>query len=252
MPKSMMDWLGVAGLWLGTGIMALKAGELPLPTGAPAWLTSQWWAIAPFPLVTLSIAWLAIRALRKRQPTFYDEVQSAAPVERPRAQVESSQDGENVIGCSGWLLLPLLAIGGVILVSGTQALIRRFQAEPLPTPPPVLQGPVTTAYLAETLRGQSAVQAEATLAQYLGKPMRATGRIYSKRGERGFRLYIIGLTDPSQVPQVYLKFDGSANDMTGYKRQDHIAANCIIERLDASGVGLSDCKLIEPPKAEEK
>ena len=36
MPKSQLDWLGIVALWVGATVMAIKAGDLPLMTGAPA------------------------------------------------------------------------------------------------------------------------------------------------------------------------------------------------------------------------
>lgn len=64
MPKSHLDWLGVASLWLGAIIMAIKAGGLPLIQGAPAWLASIWWNYIPIILVTLYVSVALYRALR--------------------------------------------------------------------------------------------------------------------------------------------------------------------------------------------
>lgn len=231
----MMDWLGVAGLWLGTGIMALKAGELDLPAGAPDWLASQWWAIIPLPLVTVSILILGIRAFQRVKS------EPEAPIQSSRSRPQGEPDRWWLI-----LLLPILPFAAMILISGTGAIMRRLHAPPLPTPPPVLQGSVTSAFLAQTLNIKDAVAAETLLNRYLGAHMRATGRIYSIRGERGFRLYVVGLTDPAQKPQVYLKFEGQRG-LSNYDKQDHIAANCKIERLDDTGIGLNECVLIEAP-----
>lgn len=52
LPKSNLDWLSVASLWLGALIMAVKAGQIPLVEGAPLWLTSNVWSYVPFGLIT--------------------------------------------------------------------------------------------------------------------------------------------------------------------------------------------------------
>ena len=264
-----MDWLGVTSLWLGAVVIALKTGELPLPTWAPAWLASPWWAVAPLVLVTASVVLFIVRATKLFRPPYepgeYHAAPAPAPAPAPRPQPQpqpqqspqrdheedSNDDPEGVaIGCGPITMALGLVILVMLLIWGTIAGRNRITAEPLPTPPPVLQGPVTASFVAETVKTKTAVEAETSLNRFLGMPMRATGRVYSKRGERGYRLYVIGLTDPSQVPQVYMKFEGQSG-LSSYHRQDHIAANCKIERLDATGIGLAGCILIEPPESSE-
>lgn len=259
MPKSLMDWLGVTSLWLGAVVIALKTGELPLPTWAPAWLASPWWALAPLVLVTASVVLFIVRATKLFRPTYEPGEYHAAPAIRSQPQrspqlvvdEDPNIEPESVtIGCGPITVALALAVLVMLLIWGTIAVRNRVTAEPLPTPPPVIQGPVTPSFVTETVKRKTAVEAEAILNRFLGMPMRATGRIYSKRGERGYRLYVIGLTDPSQVPQVYMKFEGQSG-LSSYQRQDHIAANCKIERLDATGIGLAGCILIEPPESGE-
>lgn len=252
-----MDWLGVTSLWLGAVVIALKTGELPLPTSAPAWLASPWWAVAPLVLVTASVVLFIVRATKLFQPSYEPREYHAAPAPQPQQspkpvlEEDSNDDPAGVtIGCGPITMALALVVLVMLLIWGTIAVRNRITAEPLPTPPPVLQGPVTASFVAETVKTKTAVEAETSLNRFLGMPMRATGRVYSKRGERGYRLYVIGLTDPSQSPQVYMKFEGQSG-LSSYQRQDHIAANCKIERLDATGIGLAGCVLIEPPESSE-
>ena len=253
MPKSLMDWLGVISLWLGAAVIALKSGELPLPSWAPTWLASPWWAIAPLVLVSASVALFIARASKVFQPKHEPDIDRSATVGdlQRRPQLRDDDDPEGLtIGCGPVASAAALALLVMLLIWGIIAVRNRIVAEPLPTPPPVLQGPVTGAFVAETIKTKTATEAEAALRPYLGQSMAATGRIYSIRGERGYRLYIVGLTDPSQVPQVYLKFEGEPK-MSNYNRQGHITANCKIERLDSTGIGLNECALIEAEEAVE-
>lgn len=64
MPKSLMDWLAIAGLWVATAVLAIKTGDLPLVTGAPAFFSAAWWGYVPFALATLSGLVLLARAQR--------------------------------------------------------------------------------------------------------------------------------------------------------------------------------------------
>lgn len=52
MPKSQLDWLGVVSLWIGAVVMAFKASDAPLVSGAPTWLAANWWNYVPLVLVT--------------------------------------------------------------------------------------------------------------------------------------------------------------------------------------------------------
>ena len=47
MPKSNLDWLGIASLWVGAIIMAVKGGGLTLIKGVPVWLSSQYLSYIP-------------------------------------------------------------------------------------------------------------------------------------------------------------------------------------------------------------
>lgn len=68
MPRTSLDWLGIVTLWLGAIIMAIRAGDLPAPPGAPAMLSSNLWAYAPLTLVTVAIAIFIYRTLRPASP----------------------------------------------------------------------------------------------------------------------------------------------------------------------------------------
>lgn len=61
MPKTNLDWLGIFGLWLGAALFAIKSANLPLAPGAPIFLTSQVFALAPFWLLTASALILIYR-----------------------------------------------------------------------------------------------------------------------------------------------------------------------------------------------
>ena len=71
--------MGVVGLWLGTIILALKSGDLPLLSGAPSWLTSPFWGVAPFPLVTAALAIFLWRLFRPRA----DALAPRRPIQPP-------------------------------------------------------------------------------------------------------------------------------------------------------------------------
>lgn len=63
MPKSSLDWLGIASLWIGALILAIKTGDVPLIEGAPGFLASSAWGYVPFALVSMSGALFLYRAL---------------------------------------------------------------------------------------------------------------------------------------------------------------------------------------------
>lgn len=64
MPRTLLDWLGVVTLWIGALIMAIKAGDLPAPAGAPSFLSSDLWAFGPIALVTAALLIFIFRLIR--------------------------------------------------------------------------------------------------------------------------------------------------------------------------------------------
>lgn len=68
MPKTLMDWMGVAGLWLGTAILAIRSGDLALIEGAPEFLASRAWGYVPFTLVSLSAVIFARHLFARAKP----------------------------------------------------------------------------------------------------------------------------------------------------------------------------------------
>lgn len=243
MPKSLMDWFGIATLWLGAAILALKSGGLALPKGAPAWLASPSWAVIPVVLIGVSAILFAGRAVvqaRKQNVELTVEVGATMPNKQPSRSDDSA-----------WPLVAILAIPMIASVAmfGFNAWKERETKRPQPiaeVPPPVLRGYVTQAFIRQTLAKDDPVAIEMILARFLHTPMQATGTVFSKRGQQGYRQYIVDLTPAGSRPRVYLVFDGQKNDLTGYRIDDHISAWCRIERLDKSGIGLTRCTLIEP------
>ena len=67
MPKTLMDWLAVAGLWIGAGIEALvqAKGQFNLNPAVHPILTSGWWSLAPFGLVTFACTVFLFRSFRR-------------------------------------------------------------------------------------------------------------------------------------------------------------------------------------------
>ncbi|UZK64947.1 hypothetical protein [Sphingomonas sp. M1-B02] len=80
MPKTQLDWLGVTALWVGAMVEAVKAGGLPLMTGAPAWLASNIWGYVPAILVSFYIVVALYRLWRPNKAGTYDSVY---PVQQP-------------------------------------------------------------------------------------------------------------------------------------------------------------------------
>jgi hypothetical protein len=65
-PKSQLDWLGIASLWLGAFILALKSASFELITGAPSWLAAEWWNLVPLLLISVYLL-LALRKITSAQ-----------------------------------------------------------------------------------------------------------------------------------------------------------------------------------------
>ena len=78
MPKSQLDWLGIASLWIGVVIAAIKAGGLPLMNGAPSFFAAQWWNYLPVVLVSI---YILIALYRLRSPN--RSITTYAPVAQP-------------------------------------------------------------------------------------------------------------------------------------------------------------------------
>ena len=55
LPKSSLDWLGVVSLWIGALILAFRSWSAPLPNGAPPFLASNFWNVAPAILLTVAL-----------------------------------------------------------------------------------------------------------------------------------------------------------------------------------------------------
>lgn len=84
-PKSQLDWLGVVSLWVGALVMAFKASDAPLVSGAPTWLAANWWNYVPLVLVTF---YLGVALYRHFHPLpspipFSIESLPKAPAETP-------------------------------------------------------------------------------------------------------------------------------------------------------------------------
>lgn len=122
------------------------------------------------------------------------------------------------------------------------------KADPSPpvrlVPPPVLKGSVTLAWVGQVLKTQSAPQAEATLSKYLGTPMRVSGEIMSTDTQRGGEIHVVQMTSAKYRPQISLFFD-TAGGVSNYSAGDHLVAECRIERLDVTGMGLDGCRVID-------
>lgn len=90
MPRSSLDWLGVVSGWVGALIMALKAGDLPLLSGAPAFLASDVWAYLPLALISLAMAIFLYRVVRPSTAQTPQQVTYQAP--RPPIFTKDQKD----------------------------------------------------------------------------------------------------------------------------------------------------------------
>lgn len=64
MPKTHLDWFGIAALWFGAALMAIKSAGFALTQGAPAWLAANWWNYVPLFLLSIYFGIAIYRALR--------------------------------------------------------------------------------------------------------------------------------------------------------------------------------------------
>lgn len=73
-----MDWFGVAMLWLGAAILAVKSADVRLMPGAPDLFASDWWSYVPLLLITAAGVIMLVRAV-KPDTTFDGPVADTAP-----------------------------------------------------------------------------------------------------------------------------------------------------------------------------
>jgi hypothetical protein len=85
LPKSQLDWLGVASLWLGTLIMAVKAADFSLMTGAPDWLAASWWNYVPLALVSVYV----VIAIYRQYAPISPAPRTSSPAAQPTKQMPS-------------------------------------------------------------------------------------------------------------------------------------------------------------------
>jgi hypothetical protein len=165
----------------------------------------------------------------------------------------------------GWInYVPLLlfVIGAGFLVYQRQPFVRpapsqaSAAAKPIPpavkpappivrlVPPPVLKGSVTLAWVRQVLESQSPANAEITLGRYLGTPMRVSGEVLDIEQQRGGNMHLVSMTSGKYRPRISLLFD-SDGGIGYYSKGDHLVAECRIERLDVTGMGLDGCRAID-------
>jgi hypothetical protein len=91
-----LDWLGVAGLWLGALLLAIKSANVPLMTGAPTFLAAGFWNYVPLALITIALAIFLFRQVRPEALT------QTAPQQRP--EDEPPPFNEKRVGLSNALI----------------------------------------------------------------------------------------------------------------------------------------------------
>jgi hypothetical protein len=111
-------------------------------------------------------------------------------------------------------------------------------------PPPVLKGSVTLAWVRQVLETQSPPNAEITLGRYLGTPMRVSGEVLGIDTQRNGAMHLVSMTSGKYRPRISLSFDVNGG-VGGYSQGDHLVAECRIERLDVTGMGLDGCRVID-------
>lgn len=85
MPKSHLDWFGIASLWLGAALMAIKAAGLPLMQGAPIWLAANWWNYVPLLLLTLYLGIALYKTTQSQASLISSDRRGGKPnLEKPR------------------------------------------------------------------------------------------------------------------------------------------------------------------------
>lgn len=248
--------MGVATLWVGALVMAIKDGGLPLIAGAPAFFTSPVWAVVPLGLVSISmVIFIATAILRSRTPQ-PPALPSPSPLlpavlhNRPATAVVAKRPSEWGRKAAPWLIAILCIGAAVALVLAIRAGMRRADFEFANSPQmklePVLYGSTSLAQVRQIVRTQDPVAAEQALSKFLAQPMRAAGTIHATRSQQGGATYILDLTEPGSLPNVTLTFTApKSTGISNYHTGDRIAAECKIERLDARAVGLDDCAAVD-------
>lgn len=163
------------------------------------------------------------------------------------------------------LIGTLLTLGVIVLLSS-----RRSQA-PVVTPPPasppasaappVLVTPnkpgriyvpahVTPSFLVEQVRRVTSLQRDHVVGVYIGKWLKYSGTIYDIG--KGYKsVTVSSFTEPIEH-HVRMNFAESWLDQISMLRKDDaIAVIGKLESVDAIGVYLEDCELIETPPAEQ-
>lgn len=128
-PESQLDWLGVASLWLGALLLAIKSADIPLMTGMPSLLTSGVWNFIPLALITFALAAFLYRQFKPESvviddtdkaevdhdPNWIDKLEVVAG--RNFRNEEVAIDGKRFVNCE-FHSVTLVYNGGAISFEG--------------------------------------------------------------------------------------------------------------------------------------
>lgn len=263
MARSALDRFAIVAVVIAGVVEAEQAALSKAPNVAlayPVLNLSGVWNFVPLAFIGIAgTLWLAERVIALRNRLQRKGFPQYEPPGSQSALVPVSQPTDRVVEPKriqidwpavwswvwGAFLLVFVGLLGSWIVSSIAATRHAQQvaieASPMMKEPPVIRGAFTMAFVKQTIQTQDPVSAESILSKYLGTTMRVSGIVHESTGQRGYQIYIFTLTGKNTVPQVYMIIDHADLGMSEYQEGDHIAAECKVERLDATGLGLDGC-----------